>query len=48
MVIAALVCFTILLIAWLLAPEQPRTTTPVVAAPVVEATVEVTPLLEAA
>ncbi len=28
MVIAALVCFTILFIAWLLAPDHPRAATP--------------------
>jgi hypothetical protein len=44
MVIAALVCFTILLIAWLFAPDHPRSTAPVVAVPEVEPT----PLLEAA
>ena len=44
MVIAALVCFTILLIAWLLAPDHPRTAAPVIAVPEVEPT----PLLEAA
>jgi hypothetical protein len=44
MVIAALVCFTILLIAWLVAPDHPRSTVPVVAVPEVEPT----PLLEAA
>ena len=44
MVIAALVCFTILLIAWLLAPEEPRTAAHVVSVPEVEPT----PLLEAA
>jgi hypothetical protein len=43
MVIAALVCFTILLIAWLFAPDHPRST-----APVVVPEVEPTPLLEAA
>jgi hypothetical protein len=49
MVIAALVCFTILLIAWLLAPDHPRAAAPVVAAPVVAApVVEATPLPEAA
>jgi hypothetical protein len=44
MVIAALVCFTILLIAWLFAPDHPRSAAPVVAV----AEVEPTPLLEAA
>ena len=44
MVIAALVCFTILLMAWLLAPDHPRAATPVAAAPEVEPM----PLLEAA
>lgn len=44
MVIAALVCFTILLIAWLFAPDRPRSAAPVVAVPEVEPT----PLLEAA
>ena len=44
MVIAALVCFTILLIAWFLAPDQPRTEAPALAV----SEVEPTPLLEAA
>ena len=44
MVIAALVCFTILLMAWLLAPDHPRAGMPVAAAPEVEPM----PLLEAA
>jgi hypothetical protein len=44
MVIAALVCFTILLVAWLLAPDRPRMVAPREVAP--EA--ELTPLLEAA
>ena len=44
MVIAALVCFTILLIAWLLAPDHPRADEPVLAVSEVEAA----PLLEAA
>jgi len=44
MVIAALVCFTILLVAWLFAPDHPRAATPVVAVPEAEPT----PLLEAA
>ena len=44
MVLAAMVCFTILLIAWLLAPDHPRTEAPVLAAPEVEPT----SLLEAA
>jgi hypothetical protein len=49
MVIAALVCFTILLVAWLFAPDHPRAAAPVVEAPVVSATVvEATPLPEAA
>jgi len=44
MVIAALVCFTILFVAWLLAPDHPRTATPLAAAP----DVEPMPWLEAA
>ena len=44
MVIAALLCFTILLIAWLFAPDHPRTAAPVVAVPEADPT----PLLEAA
>jgi hypothetical protein len=44
MVIAALVCFTILLMAWLLVPDDPRTAAPVAAVP----DVEPTPQLEAA
>jgi len=44
MVIAALVCFTILFVAWLLAPDHPRSVTPLAAAPEVEPM----PLLEAA
>ena len=36
MVIAALVCFTILLVAWVLAPDHPRASAPVVAVPEVE------------
>ena len=44
MVVAALVCFTILLVAWLVAPDQPRAEAPVLAV----SEVEPTPLLEAA
>jgi hypothetical protein len=44
MVIAALVCFTILFVAWLFAPDHPRAATPLAAAP----DVEPMPLLEAA
>ena len=44
MVIAALVCFAILLIAWIVAPDHPRVATPLAAAPEVEPL----PLLEAA
>lgn len=43
MVIAALVCFAILLVAWLLAPDRPRA-----AKPVVRVDPDLRPLLEAA
>ena len=45
MVIAALVCFTILLIAWVLAPDHPRAVTPLATT---ASEVEPMPLLEAA
>jgi hypothetical protein len=45
MVIAALVCFTILLIAWVLAPDHPNAVTPLATA---SPEVEPAPLLEAA
>jgi hypothetical protein len=44
MVIAALVCFAILLVAWVFAPDRPRASSPRTVAP--EA--ELQPLLEAA
>jgi hypothetical protein len=44
MVIAALVCFAILLVAWFLAPDRPRASAPRAAAP----EPELQPLLEAA
>jgi hypothetical protein len=44
MVIAALICFAILLVAWLLAPDRPRVAS---SAPVVREP-EPQPLLEAA
>jgi hypothetical protein len=36
MVIAALVSFAILLVAWIVAPDHPRTETPKVEAPMTE------------
>jgi hypothetical protein len=44
MVIAALVCFAILLVAWVLAPDRPRP----VRKPVVRQDPDLVPLLEAA
>jgi hypothetical protein len=44
MVIAALVCFAILLVAWLLAPDSPRAAT----TSVVRQDPDLQPLLEAA
>ena len=44
MVIAALVCFAILLVAWVLAPDSPRA----VVRPVVRQDPDLEPLLEAA
>jgi len=44
MVIAALVCFTILLVAWILAPDGPRRSS----RPVVRQDPDLQPLLEAA
>ena len=44
MVIAALVCFAILLVAWLLAPDGPRTAT----SGIVRQDPDLKPLLEAA
>jgi hypothetical protein len=44
MVIAALVCFAILLVAWLVAPDGPRTSS----RPVVRQDPDLQPLLEAA
>ena len=44
MAIAALICFGILLVAWMLAPERPRT----VAKPVIREDPDLQPLLEAA
>ena len=48
MVIAALVCFTVLLIAWVLAPDHPRAASPLASAPDVEPKLDPTPLPEAA
>jgi hypothetical protein len=44
MIIAAIVCFTILLVAWLLAPDVPLTSR----TPVVREDPDLQPLLEAA
>jgi hypothetical protein len=44
MVIAALICFAILLVAWLLAPDQPRAERP----SVVRQDPDLQPILEAA
>jgi hypothetical protein len=44
MVIAALVCFAILLVAWIVAPDRARSAEP----RVIEADPELEPLLEAA
>ena len=44
MVIAALVCFSILLVAWLIAPDGPRSDT----RPIVRQDPDLQPLLEAA
>jgi hypothetical protein len=44
MVIAALVCFTILFVAWILAPDGPRPSS----RPVVRQDPDLQPLLEAA
>ena len=45
MVIAALVCFAILLVAWVVAPDRPR---PATRRPVVRQDPDLQPLLEAA
>jgi hypothetical protein len=45
MVIAALICFAILFVAWLVAPDRPRAATP---KPVVRQDPDLQPLLEAA
>jgi hypothetical protein len=45
MVIAALICFAILLVAWIAAPDRPRSVAP---KPVVRQDPDLKPLLEAA